>query len=53
MSDTNKPQGSNPDPEMIKNLDLLLNLDVLEHEEDWEMLELIQQPEIELEENNE
>ncbi len=27
------------DPEMLKNMDLLLVLDVLENEKDWEMVE--------------
>ena len=27
------------DPEMLKNIDLLLVLDVLEHEKDWEVVE--------------
>lgn len=27
---------------MLKNLDLLLNMDVLEHEKDWDFIEAVQ-----------
>ncbi len=30
---------NNVDPEMLKNLELLINMDVLENEEDWDSIE--------------
>ena len=34
-----------PDPKMLKYLDLLMNMDVLENEEDWEVIENISESE--------
>jgi len=32
-----------PDPEMLKNLELLINMDVLEEEAHWEEIKLLDQ----------
>lgn len=34
-----KKQTKKVDPEMLKNLDLLLNMDLLENEKDWGKIE--------------
>ena len=34
-----KKKSSSVDPEMLKNLDLLLSMDLLEEEENWEVLD--------------
>ncbi len=34
---------TNVDPEMLKNLDLLMNMDVIENEADWDSIENLEQ----------
>ena len=34
-----KKKSDKPDPKMLKYLDLLMNMDVVENEEDWDTIE--------------
>ncbi len=38
-------EATNVDPEMLKNLDLLMNMDVIESEADWDSIENLEQDE--------
>lgn len=40
-------KANKPDPKMLKYLDLLMNMDVLENEEDWEVIEGLTDADIE------
>ena len=41
----NKDKVEALDPEMLENIDLLLNMDVMEVEEEWETLENLEEAE--------
>ena len=43
-----KDSGTQVDPEMIKNLDLLMNMDVVERESDWDSIENMDEEDLEI-----